>query len=191
MNEERANPLGLGHLLPHDRARDAVHIAVIPVVAGEALQPGDRVVIVPPGRGVKRRVEHRHEWVGLVDPYLGAYVREGQRFWCFMRPGTVTAMHHNWHHDAFPLSVASDEGTKLMSEGWLRNFAERYQVGYMNLVEQATAGDSKYPGITVGTDDVHEMSDGEKSLFWHHLAVVTGRMYSAEYQGNMYWSCAC
>lgn len=190
MNEDRGNPLGIGHLLPHDRARDAVHIAMIPVEAGESLQAGARVVIVNK-RAVRQRVEHRHDWIGVVDPYLGQPVLEGQRFWCFLRPGTVTALHHNWHHDAFPLPVASDEATRLLSEGWLRNFAERYNVGYKSLVDQALSGDQKYHGITVGTDDVHEMADSEKSLFWHHISVVTGRMFSAEYRDDMFWSCAC
>jgi len=192
MNEDRSNPLGIGQLLPHDRARDAVHIAMIPVVAGVVLRPGQHVS-VEEGKAVAGKI---NQWgdakaVGVVDPYLADAVKPGERFWCFLRPGTVTALHHNWHHDSFPLPVSSTEGAKLQSEGWLRNFAEKYAVEYKSLVDQATSCDDEHGGICVGTDDVHEMGDGEKSLFWHHLGVVTGRLFSASHQNNAYWSCAC
>jgi hypothetical protein len=75
----------LGQLVPDDVfARDAVHVAVIPMVALRVLEPGQRMV---------------H---GIVDPFLPKPVQPGQRFYLFLFPGTVTGMTHAWQHPAFP-----------------------------------------------------------------------------------------
>lgn len=58
--------------------RDAVHVAVVPMLALRTLQPGERL-------------QH-----GVVDPFLAAPVKAGQRYWLCLRPGLVTGMRHVW-----------------------------------------------------------------------------------------------
>ncbi len=92
----------LGQLITGDAARDAIHVAVAPVVAGEDLNPGDRVGIHTDGKVYK---ECRVGYTGVVDPYLPEMVREGERFWLFLKPGSVTSLRHVWTHPAFSLKV--------------------------------------------------------------------------------------
>lgn len=91
----------LGQTPAADARRDAVHVAVAPVVAGQRLSPGEHVGfggngLVYPGMSPV---------IGVVDPFLVETVKPGQRFWLYLYPGTVTSLRHVWSHPAFKPTV--------------------------------------------------------------------------------------
>ncbi len=87
----------LGKLLTEDLPRDAIHIAVAPVVADAHMHPGQRI-----GFTVEPLVStHAQELIGIVDPYLEGPVYKGQKFWMFLYPGSITSLAHHWTHPAF------------------------------------------------------------------------------------------
>jgi hypothetical protein len=88
--------LGIGKLITSDAHRDAIHVAVAPVTAAQELQPGQHVGL----RGDGRALATEHP-IGIVDPFLHERVPEGQRFWLFLYPGTITSLRHVWTHPAF------------------------------------------------------------------------------------------
>jgi hypothetical protein len=88
----------LGKLIESNAFRDAVHIAVAPVVAGETLSPGRHVKL---GDDLRATSGGASETIGIVDPFLTADVQQGQRFWLFLYPNTVTGLRHAWTHPAF------------------------------------------------------------------------------------------
>lgn len=95
----------LGRLIEDgDRRRDAIHIAVAPVTAAERLTPGQPVGFVD--EGDPERVGPCDRNLGLVDPFLGAAVEPGQRFWLFLYPGTVTSLRQIWTHPEFTRAAA-------------------------------------------------------------------------------------
>lgn len=98
----------LGKTPGADARRDAVHIAVAPVIAAESLEPGQHVGLSERGRAILARVGI--EGIGVVDPYLTEHVREGEKFWLFLYPGTVTSLRHVWSHPAFKPVVPPAEG---------------------------------------------------------------------------------
>ncbi len=73
----------LGQLAPADAGRDAIHVAVLPMMATRLLLPGQRLKN------------------GIVDPYLIDAVQPGQRFWLCLYPNTVSSLRHVWTHPAF------------------------------------------------------------------------------------------
>jgi hypothetical protein len=90
----------IGSLVPDgENRRDAVHVAIAPVIASEDLVPGQHVGL-DGGRPT-------HAWarantkIGIVDPFLAEPVKRGQRFWLFLYPGTITSLRHVWTHPAF------------------------------------------------------------------------------------------
>jgi hypothetical protein len=84
--------------------RDAVHVAVIPVTAGETLNPGQHVGIL-----YDDHVGESAEPIGIIDPFLQKPVRRGQKCWLIMYPGTVVGLRHEWDHPSLPKSVTEQE----------------------------------------------------------------------------------
>jgi hypothetical protein len=100
--------------------RDAVHVAVIPMIAGEKLLPGTHVSVVD------GKCFASGNLVGIVDPYRAHHViKEGESFWLCLYPKSVTSIRHHWTCPAIPAS-SKEEGAvdKLASERWLRAYAE-------------------------------------------------------------------
>jgi hypothetical protein len=88
----------LGEVPAEDARRDAVHIAVAPVIAGCNLQPGQRVGL----HDGRLFAEGEHiEAIGIVDPFRTQPVASGERFWLFLFPGSITGLCHVWQHPAF------------------------------------------------------------------------------------------
>ena len=89
----------LGKLADESSERDAVHIAIAPVIAGEDLEPGEDVGFI---QGSKTHVTSRTMAViGIVDPFLTGTVRAGQSFYMLLFPNSVTGMRHHWSHPSF------------------------------------------------------------------------------------------
>ena len=94
------NAPNLGNLITDgERRRDAVHIAVAPVTAAGTLALGQHVGFV--AEGDIETVGISKSPVGIVDPFLREPVREGERFWLFLYPNTITGLRHVWTHPAF------------------------------------------------------------------------------------------
>jgi hypothetical protein len=99
----------LGQLIEDgDRRRDAIHIAVAPVTAGERLTPGQHVGLVR--EDDPEMVGPCEHTIGVVDPYLTAAVEPGRRFWLFLYPGSITGLRHVWTHPAFAKAAAAVKG---------------------------------------------------------------------------------
>lgn len=96
----------LGQTPSRDARRDAVHIAVIPVVATHTLYPGHHVGINESGCAYAPNYDYRSDkTIGIVDPFLGGGVNKGEQFWLFLYPGTITSLRHVWTHPAFTAKV--------------------------------------------------------------------------------------
>jgi hypothetical protein len=74
----------VGQILTGPAGRDAIHVPVIPMVATRVMQPGERTAN------------------GCVDPFLDKPVQPGERYYLWVRPGTVTSLRHVWSAPAFP-----------------------------------------------------------------------------------------
>jgi len=80
--------------------KDAIHIAVAPVIATDILYPGAPLGFSEPGNTQKVEV-NRVSPIGIVDPFLPSPVKEGEKFFMFLFPNTITGLRHDWIHPAF------------------------------------------------------------------------------------------
>ena len=91
----------LGRLAGRSAGRDAIHVAIAPVVAAERLEPAARVGLDELGRAVGCA----DGAIGIVDPFLTVPVEVGERFWLCLMPGSITALRHVWSHKAFVIRL--------------------------------------------------------------------------------------
>ncbi len=171
----------LGQLITTNEPRDAIHIAVAPVVANQTLKPGE-----PIDFAIKGNVELVDKCcmqlaVGIVDPFLTLAVLKGQCFWMYLKPNTITGLRHEWTHPAF------EQETTEISKWWLRDFVEKHlPTDLDDVVEQLMESDGKYASFG---QDIDYPNDEEMDKFWHHMEIYTGRKFPEA--NSSPFRCAC
>lgn len=175
----------LGAIIDETAGRDAIHLAVEPVIAAHTLRPGDHVGLLSGGKAGASETP-----VGIVDPFLGRTVQPGERFWLVVYPRQITSLRHVWTHPAFgdavePAAKPVDDPA-ADSKKWLENFAESVDVTYSQLMRSAErwvdCGD-----YTVFDYDYHEDIPDE---FWSHYERVTGTEVAEDDRGS-FFTCSC
>ena len=81
--------------------RDAIHVAVMSVVAGERIKPGQKIGWLSDGE-YKYRVGKSANPFGVADPFLSRDVMIGETFLCFINPNDISAFKHDWQHISIP-----------------------------------------------------------------------------------------
>jgi hypothetical protein len=187
----------LGTIIDETQKRDAIHLAVEPIVAPEWLDPGEHVTASGHGCGVG-------EGVGIVDPFLTYRVKPGERFWLVIYPRQIKSLRHVWGHPAFAdepevMAAKTSPTSKAESEMWLRDFIAHADCPDFETVIAAATGapvepDSYYGGPAYEIDgdylffrgrDAHSEIPPE---FWVHLEIYTG--HKAEFR-PAHFSCSC
>lgn len=162
----------LGQTPPEGARRDAVHVAVVPCVAGRAMEAGQKVLLID-GKGYP--CESISKSIGVVDPWCGG-VSAGGRFWLCLKPGTITGLRHVWTHPAF---TDTPQEKVAASKAWLEEVAERYGTDYHTMLHYMEQDDY----INKGEDESYKDMDYEE--FANHAEIVTGkRLYPP-------FTCAC
>ena len=112
---EMSDKVKVGQLQPKGLTeRDAIHVAIAPVVAQTELAPGKHI-----GADGSERKPH----VGIVDPYLKTAVQQGDTFYLFLYPGTVTSLRHEWTHPQFKAVSSSVNPERATAELYLKMVA--------------------------------------------------------------------
>lgn len=188
----------LGSIIGEDEKRDAIHLAVEPVVAGETLEPGDNVGRLRDGSfGIVGKP------LGIVDPFLTAPVRKGQRFWLVVYPRQITALHHVWEHPDFPdgnpeatVKRVTERLTRS-SETWIREeFVPKVEdYGHELTYEQVMEGAKLYlirdgDGVCAGNDIDYDFIGANIEQFWQHYMNITGEEVPEE-KRQSFFRCAC
>lgn len=98
------NTLGIGNLIKGVAKRDAIHVAIVPMVAAHSLSPGDKV-----GVEYGNASTTASRFIGVVDPFLGESVKRGQKAWVFLFPGEAKNLRHEWDHPDLPATQSEPE----------------------------------------------------------------------------------
>lgn len=181
----------LGTIIDDKQARDAIHLAVEPVIAGEHFRAGDHVALKD-GLAVKAA---RDYGLGIVDPFLSVDVKPGDRFWLVVYPRQITSLRHVWTHPSFPdaeTTAATPDGTKSESEQWMRAWAKEH-MGYDYYGDSDTRSDDDayesaiYAGHNNHVGPYEDARDHIDNEWWHHWETITGEKGDRD----SYFSCAC
>ena len=87
--------LPMGRPPAPDAARDAVHVAIAPVVAETQMMRAQRIRVDGTHARAVSAAEHAN---AIVDPWITNDVEAGELVWVLMNPGTITAIRHHWQH---------------------------------------------------------------------------------------------
>lgn len=170
--------LKLGQIITTPQNRDAIHVAVAPVVAGEQLMPATRVFLDDEIHHAFEASKSSITAVGIVDPFLRRPVELGQTFWLFLFPNTVTGLRHEWTHPAFDDLAPFGE-----SKAWLEDIASQCGVSYERMMDAVRCDDY----INMGKNETYkEVLDPVLGKFHEHCAVIIGRETTA-----YPFSCSC
>lgn len=89
--------IALGEFITGEARKDAIHVAIAPVTAGEKLIAGAHVSVVN-GMAWSSGAFYK---VGIVDPFIKGSIVPGKRIWILLYPGTVSSLRHEWDHPSF------------------------------------------------------------------------------------------
>lgn len=177
--------LKIGSLITEPQVRDAIHVAIAPVVAGTMLHPGQRVGLV-----ADRAQPTAANIIGIVDPFLTHAVPSGATFWLFLFPGSITSLAHHWTHPAFEAQeAAADPSTvheKTASMEWIRKFAEGNDLTFNKLMQGARSylRDGDY------ICEPQLEGEGVPDEFWKHFEIIEG-VSVPEYERGSFFTCSC
>jgi hypothetical protein len=162
--------------------RDAIHVAIIPCVAGVDLVRGQMVDVV---NGVA--VAAKSRGIGVVNPFCErGVISQGIPFWLFLNPNTVTGIRHHWAHPIF------DAVNRVnLSEVWLRHFALRIGLNYEDMiviVRRYCEGGPEW--IQIGSEEARTAYRQVEEMFWNHIGKVTGLTRPVE-EYDAVFSCSC
>ena len=179
-----ADKLKVGKIIETEQHRDAIHVAVAPVTAGENLRPGEHISITDGAAYLEG------EAIGVVDPFLRTNVKKGQQFWLFLYPGSIVDMYHHWLHPAFEGPQGAIAPDKAASEAWLQDFISRSDCPDYHMVIGAVI--NYFNGNLWNEDCIHfdgvDAHGDIPSEFWDHLEVLTGQKFRKR---ATYFSCSC
>lgn len=186
----------IGHKLTEPQSKDAIHIAVAPVTASETLYPGQQVGFL---HGIESDLvcatSPATPALGIVDPFLTEAVAEGEKFFMFLLPNTVTGMRHEWQHPAFVATGASvpdpvnslDDARLQIAIGNLTRIATTLDLSFDELIEVARSylqEDEMWYGDTSDVYDIDYRS------FWEDWGRVTGEPIARGFD-DCPFSCSC
>ncbi len=185
----------LGTIIDKNAGRDAIHLAVEPVVAAHDLVRGQHIGLDENGCASCLAPK----MLGIVDPFIDGLIKKGEMFWLIVYPRQITSLRHVWSHPDFADNPKTTK-QKETSEQWVRNWIERTEDAptYEDLISLAMTGhgveQSEYYGNRWSLDNDYLFSSGMDACgeiepaLWDHLEVITGKPIS---ERPTYFSCSC
>lgn len=172
-------------------SRDAIHLAVEPVIAGETLYPGQDIGLKD---GKAYGLPAQVKAVGIVDPFIKGKVIEGSMFWLIVYPRQITSLRHVWAHPDFDKQeIKVDVESEFhKAQAWIQEFGERTGETYNELMRVADSV-VKSGGNSWDHEYIHGGEEKEGTFeyeFWDHYAIVRG-VVVPEDKRDSFFSCSC
>lgn len=187
----------LGRLITGPAERDAVHIAVVPAMAGIHMTPGTHVgvcagepmIAAPSGKYIS-------DYVGIVDPFLKENLKKGDMFYIYLYPGTVISLRHHYRHpvlDAEEIRQETMESLKHPAVERMKAWAKQFGTTYGETMRNTrffllTGKEITLDGIASLNVSTEEYPDG--GTFWGDYETITNQKVPDEKKKD-FFSCEC
>lgn len=183
----------LGKIHEYGEKRDAIHLGVEPVEAGEDIRKNSHIGIGSDGKAYAANNDIKA--LGIVDPFLSRGPKEGERFWLVVYPRQITSLRHVWEHPDFPSS--GETGTKeddyvmtpehehkvklLLGDPkaeayeWIKSYAERL----------SDDPSSEYYEGSITAEELIETAKNNLDGGWDYIS--KGGLLEGEYVSDEFW----
>lgn len=182
------NKPNIGQKIMGEELRDAIHIAIAPVIAAHKLVAGRNIGFDKDGKASATKTD---KYIGIVDPFLTSPVEKGEKFWMFLYPNTITSLNHVWSHPSFDIGEAKPIvlSEAQVSENWIRDYAENKCDGldYEDLMFAAENYEKHGEYLCQGG---RFEGMGVSDEFWDHYEKVIGRKVEDQNRGSIF-TCSC
>lgn len=169
--------------------RDAIHIAVIPLVADNSFSAGMQVLLSKDGKASSEE----GTVIGIVDPFLNVEISRGDRFWVFLYPNTVTGMKHHWSHPVIDKHFHPKEEDVKNEIDKICNQINDYNYYDSWTVDKVLFLADKY--WQHGDFYCGDYDDGNFNMYYQQfrplLKLLGYNLPSADEDGSTYFRCAC
>jgi hypothetical protein len=169
-----------------DGGRDAIHLAVEPVVAAHDLVRGQHIGLDENGKASAVA----SKMVGIVDPFLHDVVKTGEMFWLIVYPRQITSLRHVWSHPDFEekeVHPVLSHDPISESKRWIEGFAAQLDQTYNRLMSAADLWVSQ-EDYTYDNSETYKDHWDKFPEFWIHYKVVTGEEPSDK---GSFFTCSC
>lgn len=160
--------------------KDAIHVAIIPLIAGENLSPGTYVSLNRETKqGVKSRAPDKNFSgpLGVVNPFYQGQIKKGEVFYLLLTPGTVMSIRHDWTHPEF----------KEMDEENQENVEGKNNLSRLSLKQQIAREFLEAYAISIGSD-LDELLYRTRDYLLHDEYWNEGARFDGEYLPDGFWS---
>lgn len=176
----------LGMLIGPNEKRDAIHLAVIPCVAKECLQPGEHVTACGMGKYTPTVPT-----VGIVDPFLPRGVKEGERFWLVIYPRKITSLRHVWTHPEFPEEIGISLSEIEKSRAWMQDCLNIIDChDSLNTVDDLLEAAKKYLKDGSQVTFYEDIDNNIPDDFWNHFEILTNQKVP-DRERRSFFKCYC
>lgn len=107
--------------------KDAVHVAVVSLRAGQFLEPGQNITL----NKEREAVAGNSDSFGVVDPFLSKSVKRGESFYGLLRMHEVPNVRHVWDHPEFTFEKPD---TQIRYNEALVGISEDLGISYEELI---------------------------------------------------------
>jgi hypothetical protein len=182
----------LGTIITDESAnRDAIHIAIAPVIAGEHLAPGQDVGFLDDGR-----VGATKNNIGIIDPFIkSSLVNPDEKVWLFLYPKTITGLSHNWTHPAFEngkAAAVTAKAKKAAEAFFMEKYVNEDYGGsledFLKEVDRCVAEGEGDGYVTVQGWDADGMVPDE---LWDNYEILRGVKVPKNIRAEKSFSCSC
>jgi hypothetical protein len=185
--------VSIGKIIVGEAHRDAIHVAIAPLVASGCFMPGAHVGLDESGNAAEATMSNDVDAIGVADPFLLDPIRPGQRFYVFLYPGSATGLRHVYAHPALDRAGATNASAKQTSEEWMRNWArEHMSTDYYGDTDAPLSDEQSYANAINAGHNMHvgPYEDARNHIdneWWAHWEAITGQRG----QRGEYFSCGC
>lgn len=155
--------------------KDAVHVAIVSLRAGQALNPGDHITLNADREAVKAEPKKAF---GIVDPFLTEAVPRGTAFWGVLDMDEVPSVRHHWEHKKHSFEAPTVE-PKL--NAYLDRYAKKLGVSYTALSEACSKaandeGSTNYSG-PLTEEEFEDLIGSYGHDIWYEWAEESGHEF--------------